>query len=626
MRRLGYWVAGIHFLEFLISLLFFWPQRYRPSFCGSLNLCALCGQITIFIPMKPLIFPLAFLILSSHLSMAQQITRQEANMYADKLVEKQILSASGKQLLLRQLKNNELKVEHRSVVKPISYVEDSLRKESILQFCAMAFEYSKIFRGMYDTKIEQRIAREDSLIRGGWTMYPPGRRDFKADYIHPTRSTYGWTRTRTLNDFKSIGLINDLVYRDCLEKLKDSALKDEGELVSFMNQRSIYYDYYDFNKNEQAAYIDSLVAMGLLTTTGRQQLLNNYTDYKLNTIPDMLQFSDRYLLIDMSDKEPIPARVYPLIFEKIKTILPDFQYEHLTTTVIDCKESDLIRQDIKLSFMADGHTYTTVFFHNYRHEKYDPVDLRVAPAKIDENFHKGINKWLTDKESPYRLYSINIPDNNKGPFGGNKKGLLLLKEGEAQKISTEPNIISFEVFDTRMSRKNRGKFINDFSDNGFFSHLSKAEIDSAKEKVGNSDPGALEELLLLFPKTIVLFDWETGNLENPYEELTTRFALASRGAFTPTAIVDDYKKGWDKKTKTTRFGFSFHNKRYEKMLPFKGDWLDPAFLDLINKSLADNKVDGSFYYCLDNGQESGYIFLNKKQKQFVLDKYPDLIK
>ncbi|MEO8404209.1 MAG: hypothetical protein ABI480_06430 [Chitinophagaceae bacterium] len=606
----------------------------RTCFVSSPKLVSF-PQIPIFIAinllMRSFILSILLVIFCSHSILAQQITQQEAEVFADKLLKTQILSAKGKELLLQRIKEKKIEVEHRSTVKPITYTTDSLMKETILEFCSRAFINSQVFREINRTKTEQQIVPEDSMIRQGWTIYPPlsalgGRRDgFKYDNIHPKRSTFGQTRTRTLNDFKSIGLISDLVYKDCMEGLKDSSLNDEPELVSYMAERSIYYHYYDFNKKEQEEYIDGLVEMGLLTTEARQHLLDSYKTYELKTIPEMLEFSKRYVLIDLSDQEPVPAKIYPLIFEKLKAILPEFQYQHLITTVLEKKDKDLIREDVKLSFTDNGNTYTHVFFHDYRHEKFDPIDTE-SITRIDQDFHKIINKWLADKESDDRLYTLNISHTHRSPYGGKAMGFLLLKKGEAKKIATDPYIISDESFDPRLSRKNLGKFIDDFSNEGFFSHLSKAEMDSAIQRTNYSDIGSPEEILLLFPKTIVVFDWETDNLENPYADLTNQFAKASRGAFTPTAIVDEFKEGFDKKAKTIRYGFSFNNKRYEKILPFSGDWIQAGFLELIMKSLKENKVDGGIYYCVDNGQEVGYIFLTAKQHQFVLEKYPDLIK
>lgn len=62
------------------------------------------------------------------------------------------------------------------------------------------------------------------------------------------------------------------------------------------------------------------------------------------------------------------------------------------------------------------------------------------------------------------------------------------------------------------------------------------------------------------------------------------------------------------------------------MLDFNSDWLAPEFLELLKKALKENNVDGDFYYCVDNGQESGYIFLSSKQHEFIQRNYPALLK
>ena len=115
---------------------------------------------------------------------------------------------------------------------------------------------------------------------------------------------------------------------------------------------------------------------------------------------------------------------------------------------------------------------------------------------------------------------------------------------------------------------------------------------------------------------------KTGNLSNPYEELTQEFSVSSRGAFTPTQIIDDFEKNWE--SEFTPYSFEFNGKTYAKQLHMQSDWLDPAFLELIEQALEENQVDGKIYYCLDNGQASGYIFLNNQQYQFLKENQSEL--
>jgi hypothetical protein len=338
----------------------------------------------------------------------------------------------------------------------------------------------------------------------------------------------------------------------------------------------------------------------------------------------MLSFSERYIQVELQHLEPKPEVTYPIIFKHIQKLLPEFQYSDLQVDTTETDESDLIRSDATILFFIAGNTYRHTFFHNYRRKVPDP-NIAEHPSWVDQDFHKGVNKWLTDSESPYRLYTVNIPDSEEGVYGNKRVGLLLLKAGEAELISRNAYLLSQESFDNRLSKRNLNHLIESFIREGFFTYLSAAELDSAKERIATADIGSIEQVLLCFPKTIVLFDWETGNLENPYEDLTRQFEAAARGSFTVTDIADEYKKGW-KKEKRVKYGFTMNGRRYEAMLSFEEDWLDPKFMELLKGALKENKIDGDIYYCIDNGQESGYVFLTSKQYRFVKEQYPDLLK
>jgi hypothetical protein len=395
-------------------------------------------------------------------------------------------------------------------------------------------------------------------------------------------------------------------------------VRDEPDLLAFMIESAMYYRTYDFDKKEQEEYIDGLTKMGLLTVERQKELSNSYGKYELKTIPEILQYSHRYVLVDVSNFEPNPQLIYPLVFENIKKLVPGFNYSDLTITIQEELDYGLIRQDCLLSFTIDGTAYRHICFHDYRKTQPEPDDEDI-PSMIGEDFHKGVNKWLTDIESPYRLYTIRISERAE------KIGLLLLKENEAGMITDDSYLISQENFDSRLSKKNINKLIAQLQENGFFKHLTKEEIDSAVQNIASADIQSIESLLLQFPKTVVFFDWEAANLNTPYKELTEKFALATRGAVTVTAIIDNFAKGF-KKAKNIKYGFTMNGKTYETMLPYNRDWLDPAFMELFKKALQENKVDGALYQCISNGQESGYIFLDSKQHAFIEQHYPDILK
>lgn len=367
---------------------------------------------------------------------AQEITFTEAEVYAERLVQKDILNKKGKDALLQAIKKKSIEVEHPSKVNATSYTNTRLTKETILQFCAAAFSGEQINR-LTKSIIEQQIKPEDSLIRKQWVLggFGMGRGGIDG-YISPKRSTIGYTRSRTLEDFKEMALINDMVYQDCKQALLDSTVQDEAELTELMLNRSIYYRYYDFNLKEQKGYIDKLFSIGIISNEGKEKLINSYSRYELKTIPQMLSYSNRYILVELSDYKPDPDITYPVIFQAVQTLLPDFRYQDLKIERIEEKESDLVRIDLKLTFKIGTGVYKHIFFHDYRKQAPDTISMEKPPAHVDQDFHKGINKWLTDIESTYRLYTLNLPEKGEGYYGGKRVGLLLLKQGEAELINS----------------------------------------------------------------------------------------------------------------------------------------------------------------------------------------------
>lgn len=575
------------------------------------------------------LFYLLVILLSTNIH-AQLLTVEQAEHYSNELIKNDFLTSKGKDILLQQIEKGEIEVEHPSTVKSISYTSKELSRETIIQFC-----YSALVTERMSRLTKKRMTTDDSIFPKEPLNDSLGRTyDFtagiggKQEFIHcisPKTSVIGYTRLKTLNTFRNSGLIDEKIFNDCQAALNSKHLRDEIDLLEYMLARSIYYRYYDFNKREQLEYITSLVMHEILSEEGKNTLLNSYKHFQLKTIPEILLQSTRYVLVDLHAYEPNPATTYPIIFKAVQKLLPEFTYSNLTIQIEEEKETDLIRQDIKLSFNVDTIRYTHSFFHNYRKQNPSADDPYMEPSRVDDNFHKGINKWLTDIESPFRLYTINILDDDERYYGHRSVGLLLLKQGEDSLITKEVYLISRESFDERLSRKNIRKLLTELNRNDFFSHLTPADILSAEEKINSEEINGIEDVFFCFPKTLVIFDWETANLENPYEQITKEFMAASRGSFVVSNITDEFKKGW-KKAKRVKYGFTMNGKRYEKMLNFNDDWLDPEFLELLKTALVDNNVNGQIYNCVDNGQESGYIFLTAGQYKFIQETYPDMLK
>lgn len=570
------------------------------------------------------------LLLFSMNSSAQLITIKQAEAYGNELVRFGFMTAKGKKVLIEEINKGNIEVEHASTVKSVSYTSAELSKETVLQFCLAALITERTSRlSNKGIKIENKISPkeplDDSSSRTFSLMDALGARENYKGCITRETSVFGSTRIKTLGSVMKSGLIDERIFNECRNALAAKQIQDEVDLLQYMLYRSTYYRFYDFNRREQESYIDELVKHGILTEEKKVILIQSYKEWELKTVPEILTHSSRYMLVDFQAYEPAPKQTYPVIFEAVKKLLPGFQYSDLDVQTVESTETDLIRQDLHISFTVNGFGYIHRFFHNYKKQNPDPQNPDPEPQRVDQDFHKGINKWLMDIESPYRLYTIMIPDDDENVYRIATVGLLLLKKGEDSLFSGNSYAISREIFDGRLSQQNLARLLTDLDRNSFFSHLTPSEIENAKKKIASSEINSIEDVLGLFPRTVVIFDWETGNLENPYEQLTNEFMYASRGAFKITDITDEFKKGWQR-ARRVKYGFTMNGKRYEKMLQFEDDWLDPGFLELLETALAEQKVDGSIYYCVDGGQVAGYIFLTATQYQFTKEAFPDLLK
>ncbi|GAP97028.1 hypothetical protein [Leptolyngbya sp. NIES-2104] len=142
-------------------------------------------------------------------------------------------------------------------------------------------------------------------------------------------------------------------------------------------------------------------------------------------------------------------------------------------------------------------------------------------------------------------------------------------------------------------------------------HLTPQQKAKGKQKIARQYINSSYELLAAFDDLMISFDWETGNLENPYQALTERFASASRGAFNPTQISD----GFDLDKGVAGLSFFVNGVRYSTKLKFDGDWLDPEFMTLIDRAVAETVSDGKFYELYDGSSVEGYLFLTSQQRQ-----------
>lgn len=605
---------------------------------------------------------------------AQNLTQSQAIDFAEKLYQVEILSEKGRDSLIHKIQKREF--ENGGIVFPLmgttvpSYDTD-LKKSVILNFCAKAFsgeffyrtgwgkeadaiqkevyknintekisdeereklsfEYQKRIALLKGPSIEATIPIEDSLSHDfGYTVYPPINFPTWSDrvgYIHKNRSVVGKTRTRTLNDLLKIGLIDQRIYDEALPKIQSNELYLEQYLLEDLVNRTVYYEDFVGNKNEELGLLDKLKKVNILSEKGYTSLLSSYKPYEIKRKFDYLPYCNNALVCDLK-KYPIESKnCYPLIFDEIKKILPEFDYKNFNIdTKIGEYGKDMLRQDFKIEFSVDNKTYTSSFLDKFIKKEPQSWDKPDSLARISEEFYNGINKFLKDKNSSNQLYFVRRIDGAIGYTyrAENTFGLILMTKQQRDAWGEYLEEFSTENHDNTFNTEGVQKLIKEYDQIGLFKHLTATEIDSAKRRVEEVNIESFAGLLSCFPKNLVYFDWESGNLENPYEELTNNFAAASRGAFTPTNILDNFEKDW--KNDTTHYGFTFNGKQYETELEMKNDWLDPKFMELIDKALLEQHIDGKIYPCLNNGQEGGYVFLSSFQFKYLQKHHPTFFK
>ncbi|RYY57999.1 MAG: hypothetical protein EOO09_00035 [Chitinophagaceae bacterium] len=558
------------------------------------------------------------------------ITESQASVYLDNLVSNGFLSKDAPEVFFREYSKGTIKVEVRSSINEYSYSIDDLMRETILHFChdALVTELGQFMMTRKKKNREKKFRNTEELPGSAnqtiqfssQTMW--GVQSIP-DCISDETSVTGLTRLRTLRLFHDTGLINDAVFGECKAALQSAKLQLESDLLQFMLQRSTMASYYETFRNEQLNHLDTLIEKGVIAPGRRETIRAEFNDGRLPGMHGMVAYSNNYLLADLKAFPPDPLKVYPEMFRLVQQLLPGFRYSNLRVKVMESDDHNLIRQDVHLQFEADGLVYRHVFFHDYRHA--DPKDdnPNSVPSVIDVDFQKPINRWLAETGSPYRLHQMRLPPDPAAEYQATRVGLILLNESQAPFVQYN-NRLSAESFDRRFTRAGVKTLLEDIRSIGLLDNISKPDIDKALEEISRSDFRDYGELLAGFPGLVVFFDWETGNLEDPYRELSGLFSIASRGAFRLENITDDFANGFDKKATATIFGFTLNGIRYEKALDFQGDWLNPGFLEMIITAIEQAGVDGKIYKCIDDGQAAGYLFLNAAQFAFMQSKYPGL--
>ncbi|AFM03943.1 hypothetical protein Fleli_1521 [Bernardetia litoralis DSM 6794] len=609
--------------------------------------------------------------------MAQNLTFEEAKEMTHQLYEIELLSEKGEKYLLQEIEKNLLENKN-----------DSVEKSFILEFLYTAFDMESWYRGGTLTqreykkyqeimteipqdgsfseddekmiierlenefgisearKIEEAIKNEEEEIKvndslGGYVIYPPlYLKEEVIKNIHKNRSTFGKTRTRTLNDLLKISLIDSLVFEEIYKQFKKGELSTEGYICSAALNKVEYYQNFENEKNKQIELINKLEKGNVISQSNKEKLINSYQKWELKKLYEFIPFCTNAKTFNLKEYPNDVEKAYKAIFEEIKEIVPAFDFQNFKIDLVIEKSNygGADSQNLIISFDVDSVHYTHSVFYNYlsKNEKLDYT------LKIAHNFHKVINKFLSDQNSKKRLYfaeKTNNPNRDENEFG-----LILLTEKQRylwkNKIKRvgfsdveltgydyydmESSFLSTEIHNNRFNTKNIEKIIAEYEKIGLFSHLSKEEFKEGLIKVKQNEIKNYTDILLSFPKQIAFVGWEKDNLEDPYGGLTEEFGEISRGKFTPQNIKEYLWDRFEGRIQTSYYTFDFNDKTYHPDLIVENDWATPYFLELIKLALKENKINEKFYVCIDDTDSTGYIFLSNSQYKFLNKNQPEL--
>jgi hypothetical protein len=587
---------------------------------------------------------------------AQQITKAEAIAFAEKLHQKKILNEAGKHRMIQAIDGSNIHLSIEEYGKGIT-------KQSILGFCASAFQIEMLYRIGYReqsekkiqqqrkkkyekaaqefknnpqayekwiveqsdqqakhfkaSRIEKKIPEEDRQLNYSWVSPLFGVQTGIKPVIDKTRSVFGKTRSRTAKDLYEIGLIDDRVYNDIKLQLADSTIADESQVCMVASEKTHYYEEYPSQRKQLLQLIDSLSISDVMSPEKAASLKSRLKEYELYDFDELAANCKRTLIIRKHPDQTLTGH-YRRVFDTLQTILPDFRFTDLKISLDSTQGLFGPAVDFELMFNASARTYGSSLEINYLPDSLSS-DFSELMSDAEFQFHSGINKWLCDQNSPYRLYLVYS--------SGRDIVLMLLTKQQALLWQRQEHMsyITLEDHTTVFNSAAIEKAIADFERIGLFRHLPQSQIDSGISKVQRRTIRSHTDILTSFRNVTLSFDWEASNLENPYEELTLKMATISWGEFTPTNVTDDFDENSFKPNAVIHYSFDFRGKHYSADLSGNDDWLAPQFFELIQTALKENHLNGHYYQCIDNGQEAGYIYLTQKQHDYLIKNYKELI-
>jgi hypothetical protein len=592
---------------------------------------------------------------------------QWAATIADRLYERQVLSAAGRDELKRLIATHALSVNYDLPGSDLTYNSHRVvDPATVLSFCTTAFQNELIYRSgigeeteisdLYiagqvldsaskrkqrqaqqrfaaalreakgDTAavfrrfaspgqlIEEKIPAEDSANNSGWTLYPPlGPGGLTPHRIADTRSVFGKTRTRTARDLYELGLLTKSDYAVLAKELADGALTSEIAVCQRAAELALDAAVYPVRRAVFDSLLTKLTQVGVLTPASRQRALADGQVAKRLDLFDALPYYAHARVLDLHALTREPARLYPQLLAEVATIWPTFRYTSAQVRAFEKKMGgDLIDQLVELSFTAAGRRYATTFTQGYRRKDGRDPDPATG-ARVSEDFVSGINQWLRDQGAAERLYVAHTPD-ARSVYGNDRLGLIVLTPAQRAVFGQNSYFL-----DSEDQVQPASQFTSEYIEQalalyqrlGLFAGLTATEVAEGRRQALGGKVGSYAELLQGFPHLLVATGGEDAEMPRAYAEALAKVAAVTRGAFRPTRVRDTFT-GQEAKGQKSTLSFWCGSRHYQASFSSDLGWMDAGFTTLMERAVREQTHGGQL--CLLLADESSvYMFLTAVQ-------------
>ena len=395
-----------------------------------------------------------------------------------------------------------------------------------------------------------------------------------------------------LSKLQHAGLVSPVSSARVSKRVSNREALDSFTLVNLAIEEMETEAYYALAKVKRFAA--KMRRLGIYTDEDYTKVVSLAESHELTNDIQLYRLCEQSLTFDLNELPDYPAQYLPPILSRISELLPGLAYSGLTIGTDSSKtrfDTNYVEYHVYYELLNNGRRYKVRDF-------YSPADYNLD-GRPDNEWKYGeqnelyttlFNRILANQQSPYRLHLLHP---SRGTHENGQFAVIALRKEQADSLNQFGFI---NIRQTDYTNRFTDKVIDSvwafFTEAGLLNHLNKSEIDSCRVELDSKVITSGNELLQGVKGLVFSIDLEYGVDKGQYAEVTRLLAAASRNAFIPTDIVDQYDP--DKKS-YFQYGFTYHSKKYSARLQQVDDWLDPGFYELIQMAIKEHDRDGKFF-------------------------------